>query len=449
MLMFMKNLLNRIKNWRNISFVQDTAIMQASNVFTTLVSIAASILFARLLLPEQYGMYRVVFSFAGIILIFISLGIDSSMSVFLSEAYVKKDKKEIAKIIAYFIKATLVISILIGGLLILSAPFWSKLAYGSEEIGRLSRLIIISNIAGMAVVFSGIILQVRRQVGKYAAIETAKESLKIGFSVVAVFAGFGVAGMLKGQLIAVIFFAVSSVFIYIFYFSKDPLLPGWKDLIKGWREVKIGKYLKFAVLNSLDKNVVHLYSLLPLFFLGIFFPAEQVGYFNIAFKYITIPLLLLSPVSQLLDIRMPQMNANEGLDKLRRNFHKVSFVSGLLTCSIATAAILFGPFLIKLFYGKEYAESVPLIYILMPFTIMSGFSIGLGSLFRTLNKMSASFAINLALFVLGVWPAFYFTKNYGLAGISSVYFMWFFLSNLISYIYIRKYLYSEASVIVN
>ena len=127
----MRNLLNRIKNWRNVSFVKDAAVMQVGTVFSTLISIAASIFLARILLPDQYGTYRVVFSFAGIILLFLSWGVENATPIILSEEYSKQSKLGIKNVITYFFKTNFYILIL-SFLALIIVPFLSEWIYGSK-----------------------------------------------------------------------------------------------------------------------------------------------------------------------------------------------------------------------------------------------------------------------------------------------------------------------------
>ena len=439
MLMFMRNLLNRIKNWRNISFVKDTAVMQVGTIFSTLVSISASILLARILLPDQYGTYRIVFSFAGIILLFLSWGVENATPIILSEEYSKQNKAEIKNVITYFFKTNFYILIL-SLLAIVVAPFLSELVYGLKEIGYLSRIVILTSVMTVFVNLINIIFQIKRKVSAAVIFDFSKDLLRVLLSLAALFLGLEVAGVLKGQLLAALLAVLAMIIIYAKYFSKDKLLPKPKEIIANFRAVKIRKYFSFGMFISFDKNVSALYSLLPIFFLGIFYPSEQVAYLNIALKYITLPLILLAPISRLLDIRLPQMTAESDIGKLKRSFYKVSTISGIIVFVLAIFALFLAPFLIKLFYGENYAESVSLIYYLVPLPILSGFAVGIGSLFRVLNKLKAALVINGTLVVLGVAPVYLSIKIFGVVGMIIAYILWLSVSNLVSFLYIKRFL---------
>lgn len=439
MLMFMKSLLNRIKNWRNVSFVQDTAIMQAGTVFSTLISIAASILMARILLPDQYGTYRIVFSFAGLVLLFLSWGVENATPVILSEEYSKQNKSGVRNVIIYFFKTNFYI-LALSFVAIAIAPFLAERIYGSKEIGYLSRIVIITGALAFFANLASIILQVQRKVSAAVIFDFSKDLLRVSLTLAALFLGLEVAGVLKGQFLAVLLTFAVVVFIYAKYFSKSDLLPKPGEIIANFRSVKIKKYFGFGILISLDKNVSDLYSLLPIFFLGVFYPSEEVAYLNIALKYATLPLILLGPVSRLLDVRLPQMTAAPDIVKLKRSFYKVSIISGVIVSALVLIALIPAPYLIKLFYGESYARSISLVYYLAPLPILSGFAVGLGSLFRVLDKLRAVLIINSLLVAMGIIPVYFAIKSFGVVGMITAYTLWLSVSNLISFLYIRRFL---------
>jgi len=104
---------------------------------------------------------------------------------------------------------------------------------------------------------------------------------------------------------------------------------------------------------------------------------QEVGYFKIALGYITIPLVLLGPVSRLLSIQLPKSKSYD-LQIMKKHFYKTSFYSGLISILLVIPFIILAPYLIKLFYGLEYIPSIKLVYYVAFLTAFSGFGVGLG-----------------------------------------------------------------------
>ncbi len=411
------------------SFVRDTAVMQFGSVFTTAVNIFGSVAFARILLPEKYGLYGLVFAFAGLLDLFMSWGVDKASLVLFAEAYEKKDREEIRNILVYFVKMSIMISLFVGIPGMIIAPILSFYLYGNLYIGELVRIVILANIVSLFFTFTTTALQVMRRIKSYVFWDNFRNFLRVFGGTLLVFV-MGLYGVLAAHLGAFVLSFIISIFLYIRLASKNELLPSFKEILSGWRNVRIKKYFKFGFLIALDQNIGALYGILPVLFLGMFSPVKDVGYFNIAFKYITLPLILISPVGQLLNVRFPQMKTGD-LKLLKHNFFKVSVVSGLLALCLTVPALILGPFLIKLFYGTKYLDSIPLIYYLAPYTILAGFAVGLGSIFRTLNRVKAIVIINFSVIAICVLPAFYIIKKFGLLGTVFSTILLFGLSSII------------------
>lgn len=434
----MMNILDRIKEWRHISFVKDTAVMQVGSGFSTVINVLASVAFARILLPEKYGIYSLVFSLAGLFALFMNLGTGMATLTLFANAYQKKDKKEVINIFVYYLKISLIDSLGIGALAIIISPIVSTYMYGAPYVGELVRIIVLASILGVFYEMISIVLQVTRRIKGYVFLENLKNILRISFGLILVFS-LGVFGILFGYLLSAVISLILALAIYSYLSDRYEILPSFKEIKDGWGGAGIRDYFKFSFLISVDQNISRLYGILPVLFLSLFFPSEAVGYFNIAMKYVSLPLVFLSPVSQLLAVRLPQLKASDS-PLFARNFFKVSFISGAIAFFLIIPAIFLAPFLVKLFYSKEYIESVKVIYWLAPFTVLSGLAVGIGPMFRTLNKMKEIIIINFSIISIGVLPGFYLIKNYGLLGVAIITVVWFILSDALSFIYIRKFL---------
>ncbi len=434
----MTNLLESLKSFFRISFVKDTAIMQVGAVFMTGVSILASVIFARVLLPEKYGIYSLVFAFAGLISLFMNWGVDRAALVLLARAYEKKDRQEIKNILVYFMKVTLVVAIAVGGLGIIISPFLSEYFYRSSYVGELARMIILAEIFGLFFEMTSVTFQVLRKIKNYVILDNLRNLLRVGFGVILVF-GFGVFGVMFGHLSAFFISFLLAVILYYRLASRNELLPSIGEILSGLKETRIKKYFNFGISIAVNQNISRLYSILPVIFLSMFYSSANVGYFNIALKYVSLPLMLVSPVGQLLSSRLPQLKASEN-PLFARNFYKASIFSGMIVLVLIVPALVLAPFLVKFFYGQEYAPAVKVIYYLVPFSLVSGFAVGLGALFRTLNKMKAIIIIDSFVVGLGIFPMYWLIKTYGLLGGALSTVLWYGVSDLAAFIYIRKFL---------
>lgn len=431
--------LEKIKKFLRIAFVRDVAILEMGKFFNIFLSLAASVVFARVLQPERYGIYSLVFSLAGLIGLLMNVGASPASLTLLAEAYAKKDKKEIQNILIYFLKISSLVLLIIGGLGIYLAPFLAYLLYQNYQIGQLTRVIILTKIIGLFFGLTAITLQVTRRMRDLTILENLEKFLKSLIPISLVLLGLGLWGLVFGHLVAALLISLISFWFYTYLAGRDEYLPRFSQLIRHFRKFSLKRYFSFGFLIAIDKNLAKLFTLLPVLFLGLFVPPAQVGFFKIAFGYMSIPLILLGPISRLLAVQLPK-SKTYGMALLKSHFLKVSFYSGLISLALVIPFLILGPVLIRIFYGSEYAPSIPLIYYLAIYIGLVGFGVGIGPIFRTLNKMKTIILINLIVLSLGSLFGYWLISQWGMVGACLMFVLLSLISIFISLIFILRYL---------
>lgn len=391
--------MKNFKDFIKISFVQDVGILQVGKFLSVFLGAISSIILARLLMPELYGIYGLIFAFVSLVGIFIDWGAGYASLTLLAENYTKKNKEEIKNVLTYFVKITFLAILIMGVLSIILAPFLTELLYGDSQIGSLARVVLVATFLGVVYNLFVIILQVIRKIKRLTVLESFEKIIHTSLPVIFILAGWGLIGLVWGHVISVFIFLIYSVLAYSFLVKKNDLLPSFKQIFLNLRKVKIRKYFNFGFSIAVDKNLGRLISILPIIFLGIFALPQEVGYFKIAFAYVSIPIMILSPVSRILSVQLPK-SKTYGLEILKKHFYKTALYSGLISVILVIPFIILAPYLVKFFYGQEYIESIRLVYYLAIFAALSGFGVGLSSFYRTANKMKTSIIINIFQVVL-------------------------------------------------
>ena len=404
-------MISRFKDFIKISFVQDVGILEIGKFFSILFSIASSVILARLLHPELYGVYGLIFAFVGLAGIFMNWGGNSASLTLLSNAYAKKDKQEVKNILTYFVKITLLAICIVGILSVIFAPFLTDLFYKNSQIGDLARIVLLAGFLTIIYNLLVIVLQVNRKIKELTILEVFNKFIYIFFPIIFVLLGFGLNGIVWGYFISAFIFLISAIFIYSFLIKKDELLPSLKQIFLNFKKINFKKYFDFGFLIAINKNLSSLISFLPIIFLGIFSSMQDVAYFKIALSYVMIPSMLLNPISRILDVQLPK-SKSYNFEILKKHFYKTAIYSGLISILLVVPFIVLAPFLIKLFYGAEYIPSIDLVYYLSILIVSSGFSVGLGSFYRTVNKMKISIIINICYIILMILLFFIFIRVY-------------------------------------
>jgi O-antigen/teichoic acid export membrane protein len=126
---------------------------------------------------------------------------------------------------------------------------------------------------------------------------------------------------------------------------------------------------------------------------------------RIALSYVAIPALLLAPISRLLMVKLPEVNARTP-ERLRSFFRSVSLTGMLISIALTVPFALGAPWLITALYGPAYGGSVPLVMILALDSALLGFGLAAGPLFRTLDRTDLPIRVHLVVLLIGLPLAF-------------------------------------------
>ncbi|MBU2472734.1 oligosaccharide flippase family protein [Patescibacteria group bacterium] len=392
----------KFNNFTKRRFVRDTAILQTSGVFSIGLSFLASIIFARILGPDNYGIYSLIFALTAFIGIFVGLGADYTILTLLPEAYAKKDKREIKNILAYFFKITLIFTVLVNLIAIVIAPLISEILYDQKDIGQLARWILAASIIQVFLIFLILVLQSTRKIKRLAILENTQKLFYSLVPILLVLWGLGLLGIVWGRFLAEIILFMIAFFGYKAIAKKDELLPSFSEIFFQIFKVKIKQYFKLGLWITLDKKISNLIDVLPVVLLGIIaITTSQVAYFKITLSYLGLSLILLTPISRLLTVQLPKSKAHS-LIVLKRDFWKSSIFSGVIYLFIILFFVIMASFLVNAFYGEDYLICVGLIYALSLSKIFGGFTVGYGTIFRVFNKLKVAVIINIVSLFLAL-----------------------------------------------
>lgn len=419
-------------------FVRNVATLQAGSFAGSVIQAGIGIVIARLLQPELFGIYSLAIGLASMTTLVIGMGIQEAVSSMLGRAYAKQDKGEIENILGFMLKLTFFAALIV----IAVSVFLPNIAgwlYGDSLIG------VYAAIVAVAVILSSLFFtlayssfQVTGRVRSLAFLMMSDQSLRYGISLIFVIAGLGVVGAVSGQLAgaAVVFIISASLFDRVS--KEEPIFPGLKRLFAAAKKANIKKYFNFTFWVAVDRNMGNVYMALPVILTGIYVTASEVSFFKLAFGYVNIALSLLGPVSVLLNVEFPKIQVEEK-ERLYRNFKKVSLYGLGLSVLLTVGAIIVSPFFFRLVYGESFMPSVPFVFGLLVYGAIFGIGVGLGPMWRAINKVKVSIMINTAILAIGIPLGLWLIKNYGLWGSVIMVTAWFSVSHVISFSYlIRK-----------
>jgi O-antigen/teichoic acid export membrane protein len=421
----------------NTGLVVKNSIYQFStNSVAKIGSLIFTVILARMLMPELFGLYNLALSTILIFAVFSNLGIGQILIRFVSREFGRKNKKKAKSYVLYLgkLKSLLVfISILI---LVISARFISNNYYqkplflaliaGSlyilfTGITRFLQSLLLASNYFNSLFYKEIIFQIVRLILIPLVILLSLKQLSSNESILF----FIILGLSFSYLIA-------SIFLLIFSKNKLKYLTEKKKKISSSEKKKVNK---FILPISITTITTAFFGYIDIIMLGRFVLPEYIGYYGAALSLAVsvIPLITFSVV--LLPIFSRIKN-----QQLERGFKKIFSMTLLLSLMAFLFVLVFSSFIINFVYGIEYASSInilrffSLLLISAPIiSIYNSYFIARGKPGILAKFLIVSLIVNIILNLLAI----FLLRNYG--GLSVVYGItgatifsrWFYMFSLI------------------
>jgi PST family polysaccharide transporter len=325
---------------------------------------------ARVVTPEEYGIYGIVLSILAITQIFLENGVLQSVSKFVAEG---RDIKEVRKA---GIKTQLLFLSIIFPVYFFSAPFIAKLL-GDPSLTiyiRLSSFLI--PMRAIHVVQLGL-LEGTKEFGKDAGIRAFYDIIRVAAVFLFVYLGFKIIGVIYGFILASM-----CILIIGWYYVKNLRTQGEKKL--KWRDIASFSLpiIVFAVVYTAIMNID------ILFVKSLITGSEYTGYYTSAWAIARVPFYIFSALFFTIVPSISRSRAEDNLEQTQDYIsHSLRYYS-MIVIPIAFLTLATAPALLSFLFTPEYGVAGDTLRILIfgmsffaAFIIMSMILIGAGKPF--------------------------------------------------------------------
>lgn len=337
--------------------VKNTIYNTMATVVGRAVGIVLTIVLARLLLPELFGIYALALSVGYILNTFVDSGANATMVRYVADALGKRKKTLAAGYFQYLLKLKMVLAAFFSIATFFLADSIAIVVFGKPALIAPLQLIALYVFVNAFFGFFSSVFYATQKV-KYTTVGTiAYEITRLIAAPALVLLGYAVLGAIAGVIAATAL--ATAVFLY-FLFGKHAYLFGRPAAIETRRLLS---FLFFLTVTGIS-GIFFFY--IDSIMIGAMMPIEAVGYYRAAFALVSGVYGLLAVASVL----FPVFTQLEG-QRLERAFQKVFRYSAILMFPAALGlAYVAHPF-IKIIYGPEYLPAVaPLA--LLSFLIIEG-----------------------------------------------------------------------------
>jgi O-antigen/teichoic acid export membrane protein len=393
-----------------VPFVQNVMRFQVSNMGMLVTGAISSVLYARLLGVEQFGLFTMISAFAGLLCLAATFGQETTVVTFLSEAVGRGSRKDTTTVISYFVQSALLALLIYTTLFILS-PLLSTLFRGNEDLGYYARWLILNSAlqSTPALVFT--ILQIENRITLIAILENVRAIAQVVISTVLLLLHFGVWSLIIGTVSVSIAYIPICVWLYWRYAGPDRF-PTVRELGKSIRQRGTGMYFRQGLWIAADQMIAsNLYPNLFYMILGATAPLQIVGLFRLGMRLATIPVQIIMPsVSRLAAVAIPKI-ASLNRKTLRNACFKLMKGTVLLGALATVGAAIVATPLIPIVYGRAFAGAIPAFLIILPFTIISTGNVAIVPIARIFKRVWLLTLTNAAG-LLCATAAYFLLKTY-------------------------------------
>lgn len=369
-------------------FVRDVIGVFNSNVFSIIAGFLGSIILARVLGPDKYGIFSALVIIPVIVVSLTHLGIRGSAIFHVGKG--KYDKNELVSTILVLLMITSFLGMLISAIayLVYDEPSFTLLMIG---------LVLLVIPSRLAIIYIGGIFLGNDEINKANRMNWITNAINLSLVAILVwYLGFEILG-------AIIAFLLSGSVVAIYGFmlirqSFNIKLRIHKEILKS--------LLRLGLLFSVSFFILQLNYRIDILFIAKLKDASEVGIYSIGASIAE--QLWQLPLAVGIIVFSRTANSKDKKDMIKTT-GVLMRLSLLLSVFLAVLMYFLVPVIVPLIFGDAYINSVPIIQLILPgiimvviFRILSGHLAGLGRPEITLYTFLPALAVNILLNLLWI-----------------------------------------------
>jgi stage V sporulation protein B len=353
-----KKLLKRDFSGNTGQALKNSVFSFSTTTISKIGSIVFTIILARLLLPELFGLYSLALSTIMIFASLSSLGIGQTMVKFISSS---KSEKKSKAYFSYLIRIKIVLTLISATALILLAGFFSRTFYSKPEIylalmaGSLYLIFM-----GFAGIFDGL-FQASNNFKKGFYRELIVQTSRIILVPLAILFAITHFADNFSLLLFLIFIMLSVSYILAFlfiFFSARRELGFLKTKRTKLAKKEKANLNKFIIALSAMTVASALFGHIDMVMLGRYVSSEFIGFYRAAFSLITSA----APFITFSGALFPIFSRLKG-KRLKIGLRKSVILTLFLAIPASVLTFFISPFVVRIIYGSEYTPASNILRI--------------------------------------------------------------------------------------
>jgi O-antigen/teichoic acid export membrane protein len=400
----------------NVGVARTVAKNTVFNFITTIselaIGLVTGIVLARSLGTEQYGVYAYLVWFLSIVAMITDVGMSRMPQRFIAEALGSGDRQGVRGLIQVTLMCRGAMSLFVVLLIIITYRFWVGLTGYSDE----QFYFILVALAVLPHGLNYALIAIFRGFQKYeyaAYVTLGTTPLRLVLVIVLMALGFGIWELLVLQV------AILTLGVLIGLYLLRRLIP-LRDLFLplSLDAVMKKRVLKFALIVVGIMTVQYLSSgQMPVFFIGLYCPVEEVGFYALASRMATMVLTFTTTAFTLvLTPAIAEQFGKGDMEKIRTIYITSARYLMMVGLPLTAGVIALASPIIVLLYGVDYSPAVAPMQILIVQFAFASISDTAGAVVYGINRPDLVLKISVVSALLNIGLCILLVPRYGILG---------------------------------
>lgn len=381
-------------------FVADVGITFIASIASAIIALPITIILGRYLGAEDLGIYRMVYTIYGIVMLFAAIGIPAAIIKYVAEY--QDDEEKVCRIIS----SGVFVSIILGFIFFITLFYFSNGLANIFDMPELNKLIrILSLVFPFSLVGSTLLATLNgfRRMKMHAYATIIQSILMLCSTVLLIYIGYGVFGVIIGIVISSIGSCLYLIWILKIYFVK-------LTITQFINNSKMMLYFGGQTLIANSINMINYQA--DTLMVGYFLTKTDVGFYAVAVVFAKLLWLIPDSIQRITYPMISEYHGKKRHEIVRQVVTLTMKYTACISVIIGTSMMIFAKPIITMVFGISFIESLQPFYILVVGTMIFGIvksvnslfaSIGRADLFAKIPAVSAIFNIALNLLLIPIY----------------------------------------------
>ncbi|MEM3704060.1 MAG: oligosaccharide flippase family protein, partial [Candidatus Bathyarchaeia archaeon] len=382
---------------------------------STIIMAVGTIILARLMTPEEYGLYSVALIPSYTAIIFRDWGVNSAITKYIASLRAENKEEKTREIIKAGILFEAVVGLILSVLLASIAGFIASTIFQRPESSRLISVASITVFAGALLTASQATFIGFERMKLNSLTTVCQAVVKTLVAPLLVLAGYSALGAVLGYTLS--FIAASLIGLIILYISIFRRIER-KNLQKSSLSKTLGEMLHYGVPLSISSILAGFLQQFYAFLMAIYCTDAMIGNYQVATQFATLLTFFTFPISTVLFPAFSKINPQDERELLQTVFtSSVKYTTLVLIPATMAIMVLSKPMIGALFGEKwDYAPLFLTLYVINNLSVMFG-SLSMGSLLSGLGETKLLMKLSLLTLMLGIPLSLFLIPTMGITGL--------------------------------